>query len=610
MRKARWYWLLLIPVASLVIAHFDRAATISPGNWREASRDPVGLAPDPAMTRDAIVQVYAARAVRWRGYFGVHTWIAVKPTDAEQYKVYEVTRWNQRRNGSMVAVSERVPDERWYGNAPQLIVDVRGPRVDDLIDRIEAAVRDYPYDADYRVWPGPNSNTFTAYVLRQVPELRAELPPTAVGKDYLGARLVSGSPSGTGFQLSLLGLMGVMAGVEEGIELNMLGMTYGIDPLDLAIKLPFAGRFGLISNAAAQGAEPAGSAVQSRSRQFTFSWPFIEDGGMRPRGGSTQGTAVTLRTEPTKEWQRLNEPGLSAFERDRRAILAMAGRFRTSFDFIEAVGFTPDFEADRPYQSWATEVVDVIEDSGETIVLQHVIVMEYIDDDGNVQGPVVQKHWRQEWVYEDRSIHAYSGHDSWMQQTFSANDVRGRWSQAVFQVDDSPRYEALGDWVHMGNYSAWMSDETWRPLPRRESSVRDDYDVLIGTNRHTITPTGWVHEENNLKAVLDGDGSLAEGQAILARELGINRYEAIENFDFSARDEYWRATADFWSDVRAEWRRIYAEHPRIEIAVPDGEAPLFLPMFDYAAELEAGRSYDAESGQRFIRDTLAHYLNF
>lgn len=251
-----WKWLLLLPVASLVIAHFDRASSLSPGNWREASRDSVGLAPDPAITQEAVVQVYAARAVRWRGYFGTHTWIAVKPTGAAEYTVYEVTRWSRRRNGSMVSIGEREPDGRWYGNAPDLIADVRGPETDALIERIDAAARNYRYADDYRVWPGPNSNTFTAFVLREVPELRADLPPTAIGKDYLGKGIVAAAPSGTGFQVSLFGLVGVLAGVEEGLEVNLLGMAFGIDPLDLGIKLPFAGSFGLLGGAEAVAAEP------------------------------------------------------------------------------------------------------------------------------------------------------------------------------------------------------------------------------------------------------------------------------------------------------------------------------------------------------------------
>ena len=634
-------WVLLVPLVLLGVAHFDRAASLSPGDWREASREPVGLAPDPATTPEAVVQVYAARAVRWRGYFGVHTWIAAKPTGAEQYTVYEVTRWQRRRNGTVVSISDRPPDARWYGNAPDLLAEVRGPEVDAIIERIDAAARAYPYGGEYRVWPGPNSNTFTAFVLRGVPELRADLPPTAIGKDFLGARLVAGPPSGTGLQLSLYGVLGVTAALEEGLELNLLGMSFGIDPLDLAIKLPFAGQFGLLGGVRAAGAqesggarvgansvdenrvgedrsgstadaergEAAGTADARERRRYTFSWPYGEGGAMSPRGGTTRGTAVTLAPEPTVAWQRLGEAGLSKFERDRRAILAMAGEFRTTFDFLETVGFTPGFVPGRPYQSWATERVDVIEDTGETITLQHVIVMEYVDADGNVQGPVVQKHWRQVWTYEDTSIHAYAGHDSWARVEHEPAAVEGRWSQAVYQVDDSPRYEALGDWVHFAGYSAWTSDETWRPLPRRESSVRDDYDVLIGTNRHTITPSGWVHEEENLKAVLTDDGQIDAAQAFLAREQGVNRYEQIAGFDFSARDRYWDATAPFWADVREAWAGIYARRDRFSLTTPAGGVPLFLPMFEYAAALEAGEAYDSAAGREFIRETLADYLN-
>jgi hypothetical protein len=287
----------------------------------------------------------------------------------------------------------------------------------------------------------------------------------------------------------------------------------------------------------------------------------------------------------------------------------MAGDYRTSFDFIETVGFTPAFEPSQPYQSWATETIDVIEDEGDRIVLQHVIVMQYVDDNGEIAGPVVQKHWRQEWVYEDASLHVYRGNDSWSERTPAPEELAGRWSQAVYQVDDSPRYEALGEWVHRGNYSAWTSEETWRPLPRRESSVRDDYDVLIGTNRHTITPTGWVHEEENLKAVLDEAGALDRDRAFLARELGLNRYEAIVDFDFSGRDDYWDATAPFWRDVRAEWARIHATRERFELTAPAGEPPLFVPMFEFAAGLEDGRAYDESEGRQFIRATLDRYVN-
>lgn len=355
----------------------------------------------------------------------------------------------------------------------------------------------------------------------------------------------------------------------------------------------------------AAGLIAAGASAADETRQYTFSWPFSADDEMRPRGGTTRGPAVELEREASPQWKAVMEPGLSSFERDRRAILAMAGEFRTTFDFIETVGFTEGYEPARPYQSWATEYVFVLEDDGDFISLQHVIVMLYVDGDGNVQGPVVQKHWRQDWQYEDTSLHVYDGLGRWRRVELDPDDVEGRWSQAVYQVDDSPRYEALGTWTHAEGYSAWTSDETWRPLPRRESSVRDDYDVLVGTNRHTLTPTGWVQEEDNLKVDLDEQGERA---AVLAREVGVNRYERIAGFDFSPAEAYWERTAPFWAEVRAAWRQIYAEHDAFELAEEVDGVELFVPMFEYAEALAAGEPYDAEDARRFVQETLARYV--
>jgi len=246
MRRPSAKWLWLTPFCLLGLAHLDRLDSANAwGDWRAASRAPVGLAPDPAVTPEPVVQVYAARTVRWRGYFGVHTWIAVKPERAPLFTVYEVTSFGLRRTGRAVNASHRAPDARWFGSRPDLVAERRGPGVSDLIARIEQAVASYPYTDTYRVWPGPNSNTFTAFVLRSVPELRADLPATAIGKDYLGTHIVAATPSGTGAQINLFGLLGVLAGVEEGVELNVLGLTFGVDPLDLALKLPLAGTLGM-----------------------------------------------------------------------------------------------------------------------------------------------------------------------------------------------------------------------------------------------------------------------------------------------------------------------------------------------------------------------------
>src|SRR5207253_4830676 len=193
---------------SLSAAIVARAAS---RDRRTASSAPLGLAPDPAATAEAVVQVYGARCSGWLGYFGIHTWIAVKPSGARAYTVYEVIDWRLRRSGSAVAIRKRAPDARWGGNAPTVLASKRGDDADALIERIDRAAREYPYAGEYAAWPGPNSNTFTAYIARAVPELGLDLPPTAIGKDFLGGRLYAAAPSGGGFQLSLLGLLGVLA---------------------------------------------------------------------------------------------------------------------------------------------------------------------------------------------------------------------------------------------------------------------------------------------------------------------------------------------------------------------------------------------------------------
>ncbi len=213
-------------------------------DWRSASREPVGLAPDPLATREAVVQVYGARTWGWRGAFGVHTWIAVKPENAPAYIVYEVIGWRLRWAESVVAIHARAPDARWFGNAPELYADKRGADAEKLIPRIDAAALAYPYADQYSAWPGPNSNTFVAWITRAVPELEADLPPTAIGKDYLGESIVGSAPSGSGLQFSIGGLFALTASGVEGLELNLLGLTFGINPFDPSLKLPLLGRLG------------------------------------------------------------------------------------------------------------------------------------------------------------------------------------------------------------------------------------------------------------------------------------------------------------------------------------------------------------------------------
>jgi len=201
-----------------------------------------GAAPDPREAPEAVVQVYGARAMGVKGWFGVHTWVAVKQTDATAYTVYEVIGWRLRWSDSALVVRTRQPDAPWFGSQPELYAEKRGPGVDELINRIDKAVRDYPYAGKYTLWPGPNSNTFTAWIARHVPELELDLPATAIGKDYLGSAVLSTAPSGSGFQFSLGGLLGIAVSGVEGLEVNLLGLSFGVGPS--GVKLPLLGRLG------------------------------------------------------------------------------------------------------------------------------------------------------------------------------------------------------------------------------------------------------------------------------------------------------------------------------------------------------------------------------
>jgi uncharacterized protein DUF3750 len=199
-------------------------------------------APDPRHTAEAVVQVYGARAMGVKGWFAVHTWVAVKPSDATAYTVYEVIGWRLRWSDSALVVRARRPDAPWFGSKPELYAEKRGAGVDELIKRIDQAARDYPYAEQYTLWPGPNSNTFTAWIARHVPELELDLPATAIGKDYLGSTVLATAPSGSGFQFSLAGLLGIAASGVDGLEVNLLGLNFGVGPSGL--KLPLLGRLG------------------------------------------------------------------------------------------------------------------------------------------------------------------------------------------------------------------------------------------------------------------------------------------------------------------------------------------------------------------------------
>lgn len=339
--------------------------------------------------------------------------------------------------------------------------------------------------------------------------------------------------------------------------------------------------------------------------RYTFSWP-VGEGALKPRGGTTQGAPVTLDTNESPAWIGLRQKDISSFERDRRAILAMSGEYRVTFDFLEVASFVPPQERTAPYQSWGTEKIYVDRDTGSYISLVHILEMHMIDKKGVVSEPMVTKHWRQDWAYQPKSIVEYQGRDRWERRPLRAKQVRGAWSQTVYQVDESPRYASIGRWEHTGSFSTWLSADTWRPLPRREWSVRDDYHALIGTNRHTIHATGWTQEENNLKAVLTADRMLDPSRPFVAREYGMARYQRLEQGEFAAADRYYERTKMFWDAVRERWNSIFTTRGYAQLRGPVDQLGLFAPLFAHAdaiAEQEPRTTTDSA-----VIDTALHKM--
>lgn len=265
----------------------------------------------------------------------------------------------------------------------------------------------------------------------------------------------------------------------------------------------------------------------------------------------------------------------NTFEKDREAILAMAGDYKVTFDFQETVALTDGYELKEDKLSGGYEIVRVIEDTGSFISLQHILVVG--DEE---KFPV--KHWRQDWTYEPTEVLTFIGGNAWKMRPVSEEESEGAWAQEVYQVDDSPRYGAVGEWNHDNHVSQWTPPAEWRPLPRRDMTTRDDYDAVLAVNRHTITPFGWVHEQNNSKLVLDSDPN------ILVREIGVNTYRHDENFDVAVGDDYWNATKDYWAGVRAEWENLEAVGKPFGLTMQGEPEALYQSLLELAGEVEDG----------------------
>jgi hypothetical protein len=218
--------------------------------WQEASRKSANLVPLAKDDALAQVQIYSAKAFSWRGKFSQHTWIATKEKNAESYLVYQVVLWGTYFGADgVVLINQDLPDRHWYDARPEIIFSQSGEEAQKIIPQIQAAAKSYPYQKTYRAYPGPNSNTFVSHIIRSIPELKIALPNNAIGKDWLcnknGVKFFDLTESKTGVQFSLFGMFGILFGLVEGFEINIIGLSFGIDFLHPALKLPGIGRVGM-----------------------------------------------------------------------------------------------------------------------------------------------------------------------------------------------------------------------------------------------------------------------------------------------------------------------------------------------------------------------------
>lgn len=286
--------------------------------------------------------------------------------------------------------------------------------------------------------------------------------------------------------------------------------------------------------------------------------------------------AETTRSAP----QNIN------FERDRQAILAMTGDYAVTFDFRETVPLKSGYKPKDAYITHAQEIVRVIEDRGDFISLQHILLVG-----GDRKIPI--KHWRQDWQFEPAGITRFVGGNGWENVSIAGTAAAGKWAQIVYQVDDGPRYAGLGSWRYDSGFAEWSSEPTWRPLPRRDATKRSDYHAIEAVNRHAITPDGWVHEQDNTKLILDGDNVQA-----LVREVGVNTYVKAIGLQAETAIAYWQKTASFWQVVRATWAKLETGTPAFGLTVQGEPEEIYMQILGIADGLVDGTLTADEASQQ------------
>ncbi|WP_299012295.1 DUF6607 family protein [uncultured Polaribacter sp.] len=256
--------------------------------------------------------------------------------------------------------------------------------------------------------------------------------------------------------------------------------------------------------------------------------------------------------------------------KDKKAIKEMCGCFEVTFNFAETFNYSKDstYRPSKNKVSKGLEWAGLVTDSNNKISIQHILQV------GNPAKPMIVKHWRQDWMYENTDFYVYNGDNNWTFTQKDKKDVKKQWTQKVYQVDDSPRYEGSGSWVHADGKSYWENTTT-APLPRREYTKRSDYNITLRGNRHEITDFGWVHDQDNSKIIRE----VGKEDVILANEKGYNTYKKVADSRCKAAQDWWLANNDKWQKVRSKWENVFNRNTNLTLETKVENKPLYKHLF-------------------------------
>lgn len=277
---------------------------------------------------------------------------------------------------------------------------------------------------------------------------------------------------------------------------------------------------------------------------------------------------------------------------DIASIKAMSGCYDVRFNFAETFSPEKDYEFYDNYSSGALEYVFPVSENKNKIVLQHLLV---------INDTMIIKHWRQDWIYENKDFYAFDKEDTWKFESKPSSEVKGQWTQKVYQVDDSPRYEGSATWVHVDGKHYWENTAD-APLPRREFSKRKDYNVMTRTNRQEITDYGWVHKQDNDKVIR------TDKDVILAKEKGWNTYFRTDNSRCDVAKKWWDQNQAYWADVRWVWDQLFDQKKTIAINMKVGDKIMFQRLFALEKEMIAAQHYNADASRSKIKETILKHL--